>query len=95
MDSDRVAGTAEKAEGESYRGGAGTGGNLEHGSPSSLHGALQALEAVGVVYNRQADRLPTMFCDQTVSLLPGPRAGNHAPAVARTGEALGRLAPAG
>src|SRR5215216_4366992 len=36
------------------------------GSPPSRLRALQALEAVGVLYDRQPDRVPTMLRDQTV-----------------------------
>ncbi len=47
------------------RGGAGVGMDLEHGSCPFLRRRPEALEAVGVVYDGQPDRIPTMLRDQT------------------------------
>jgi hypothetical protein len=44
--------------------------DLVHGSPSSLHSALQALEAICIVYNGQSNGIPTMFRDQTAGKAP-------------------------
>ena len=49
-------------------GGAGVGMDLQHGSDLVLFSLDQAREAVCVFYNRQPDRIPTMFRDQTVRI---------------------------
>ncbi|MCI0754922.1 hypothetical protein, partial [Teichococcus vastitatis] len=48
-------------------GGGGTGirVDLVHGSPPSQNSARQALEPTLVLYDRQPNRIPTMFRDQT------------------------------
>src|SRR3712207_3951300 len=48
-------------------GGAGVRVDLQHASPLSRRGSGQALEAVGVLYDGQPDRVPTMLRDQTTS----------------------------
>ena len=50
---------------------------MEHGSPSSPHSALQAVEAVAVVCNGQADRIPTMFRDLTIKQGPPTPSGHR------------------
>jgi hypothetical protein len=41
-------------------GGAGVGMDLQHGSDLVLSGLGQAFEAIGMFYDGQADRIPTM-----------------------------------
>ncbi len=47
------------------RGGPGIGMDLHHGLPPTKGTSGEALEAVGVVYDRQPHRIPTMLRNQT------------------------------
>src|SRR5215210_6022809 len=57
-------------------GGAGIGVDLQHGSSPVQLGGPEALKAIGVLYNRQPNWVPTMLRDQTVR--PDLRLGRKA-----------------
>ena len=50
-------------------GGPRIGMDLYHGLPPTRGMSGEALEAIGIIYNRQAHRVPTMLSDQTTSPL--------------------------